>query len=87
MSSVPDVDDELESLRRENACLRTLLRLTDTEAAPALGSQARGREFFTALFAARTDVYALSCENARLRKSGWMPAVEGGWCNGTVRPV
>lgn len=37
---MPDVNDELESLRRENARLRRLLKLTDAEAAPALGSQA-----------------------------------------------
>ena len=31
--------------------------------------------FFRALFAARTDVYAVRWENARSGKSGWMPAV------------
>lgn len=35
--------------------------------------------FFAALFSARTDVYAVRWENARSGKSGWMPAVRGGW--------
>lgn len=35
--------------------------------------------FFRTLFAARTDVYAVRWENARSGKSGWMPAVRGGW--------
>jgi superfamily II DNA or RNA helicase len=35
--------------------------------------------FFAALFAARTDVYALRWENSRSGRSGWMPAVRGGW--------
>lgn len=38
--------------------------------------------FFAALFRARTDVYALRWENARSGKSGWMPAVRGGWRKG-----
>ena len=37
---MPDLSDELESLRRENARLRRLLRLTDAEAAPARGTLA-----------------------------------------------
>lgn len=37
---------------------------------------------FSALFAARTDVYALRWENARTGKAGWMPAVRGGWRKG-----
>ena len=40
MAAVPDINDELESLRRENARLRKLLRLTEAEAAPAHGTQA-----------------------------------------------
>ncbi len=95
-----DVDDELESLRRENARLRKLLKLTDAEAAPARGAQAAWFDrspgpvdassspqskvhFFAALFGARKDVYAIRWENARSGKSGWMPAVEGGWRKGT----
>lgn len=42
--------------------------------------------FFRALFAARTDVYAIRWDNARTGKSGWSPAVEGGWRKGTTRP-
>jgi superfamily II DNA or RNA helicase len=38
--------------------------------------------FFGALFAARTDVYAVRWENARSGKSGWSPAVRGGWRKG-----
>lgn len=34
--------------------------------------------FFGALFAARTDVYALRYGNQRTGKSGWVPAVRGG---------
>jgi hypothetical protein len=96
MAVVPDVNDELESLRRENVRLRRLLKLTNAEAAPAIGTQAawfdkspgsvdagshpeKKVQFYAALFGARTDVYALRWENARSGKSGWMPAVEGGW--------
>jgi len=42
--------------------------------------------FFRRLFAARTDVYAIRWENARTGRSGWSPAVEGGWRKGTNRP-
>ena len=35
--------------------------------------------FFGALFAARTNVYAVRWENARAGKAGWLPAVRGGW--------
>jgi len=38
--------------------------------------------FFAALFAARPDVYALRWENARSGRSGWTPAVRGGWRKG-----
>jgi len=37
---------------------------------------------YRTLFAARTDVYAQRWENARSGKSGWMPAVRGGWRKG-----
>lgn len=40
--------------------------------------------FFASLFAARTDVYALRWENKRTGRSGWMPAVEGGWRKGAA---
>ena len=38
--------------------------------------------FFGALFAARTDVYATRFDNHRTGKSGWVPAVRGGWRKG-----
>lgn len=38
--------------------------------------------FFASLFAARRDVYALRWENARWGRSGWTPAVRGGWRKG-----
>ena len=38
--------------------------------------------FFGALFAARTDVYAVRYDNQRTGKSGWVPAVHGGWLKG-----
>lgn len=48
-----------------------------------------GREkvrFFRALFAARQDVYATRWENVRAGRSGWVPAVAGGWRRGETRP-
>ena len=38
--------------------------------------------FFGALFAARTDVYAIRFDNQRTGKCGWIPAVRGGWRKG-----
>jgi len=38
--------------------------------------------FFGALFAARTDVYAVRYENRRAGRAGWVPAVWGGWRKG-----
>jgi hypothetical protein len=38
--------------------------------------------FFGALFAARTDVYAVRFDNRRTGKAGWVPAVRGGWRKG-----
>ena len=38
--------------------------------------------FFGALFAARTDVYAIRFDNQRTGKSGWVPAVRGAWQKG-----
>jgi hypothetical protein len=37
---------------------------------------------FGALFAARTDIYAVRWENARTGQKGWLPAVRGGWRKG-----
>jgi hypothetical protein len=36
---------------------------------------------YRALFRGRDDVCALRWENARTRRSGWSPAVKGGWVN------
>jgi hypothetical protein len=36
---------------------------------------------FRALFRGRDDVYALRWDNSRTGKSGWGPAVKGGWAN------
>jgi hypothetical protein len=38
--------------------------------------------FFGALFAARTDVYAVRYDNPRTGRGGWVPAVRGGWRKG-----
>jgi len=38
--------------------------------------------FFGALFAARTDIYAIRIENSRTGWKGWLPAVRGGWQRG-----
>jgi hypothetical protein len=47
------------------------------------GSPAEAKvALFGALFAARTDVYAIRWENARSGKAGWLPAVRGGWRKG-----
>jgi superfamily II DNA or RNA helicase len=97
---MPDISEELDSLRRENARLRKLLELTDIEAAPARGTQIALFDkspgpvnvssapqakvaFYAALFGARKDVYAVRWESARSGKSGWMPAVQGGWRKGS----
>ena len=40
--------------------------------------------FFASMFAARTDVHAVRWENARTGRSGWMPAVRGGWRKGVA---
>ena len=36
---------------------------------------------FRSLFAGREDVHALRWESARTGKTGWSPAVVGGWAN------
>jgi superfamily II DNA or RNA helicase len=38
--------------------------------------------FYGALFAARTDVYAIRYDNLRTGRGGWVPAVRGGWRKG-----
>lgn len=39
-------------------------------------------EFFAALFAARTDIYATRWENPRTGRAGWLPAIRGRWRQG-----
>jgi superfamily II DNA or RNA helicase len=38
--------------------------------------------FYGALFAARTDIYAVRWDNPRTGQKGWLPAVRGGWRKG-----
>ena len=56
------------------------------EAAPGAvdvtSSPAAKVAFYAALFGARVDVYALRWDNARTGRSGWIPAVRGGWRKG-----
>jgi superfamily II DNA or RNA helicase len=52
----------------------------------ALSTEQEKVRFFRTLFAARRDVYALRWEDTRTGRSGWVPAVEGGWRKGTKRP-
>ncbi|MDN5795791.1 MAG: DEAD/DEAH box helicase [Intrasporangium sp.] len=90
---------ELDALRRENARLRRLLRMSDQDAVlpgptqtafferdPGLINARSSPEakvrFFRALFSARRDVYAYWWENQRTGRSGWLPAVAGGWRKG-----
>ena len=40
---------------------------------------------FGALFAARTDVYALRWENTQTGRAGWLPAIRGRWRKGMRR--
>ncbi len=47
------------------------------------GSPAEAKvALFGALFAARTDIYAVRWENARTGRAGWLPAVRDGWRKG-----
>jgi superfamily II DNA or RNA helicase len=41
--------------------------------------------FFSALFAARTDVYAVRYDNQRTGRTGWVPAMRGGFRKGVPR--
>ncbi|HEX2704995.1 MAG TPA: hypothetical protein VHM65_04495 [Candidatus Lustribacter sp.] len=51
--------------------------LVDARSAPAAKVA-----FYSALFGARKDAYAVRWENTRSGASGWMPAVRGGWRRG-----
>jgi superfamily II DNA or RNA helicase len=84
---------EVERLRAENQQLRTLLSLSQqtqtilTRGAPepppaGTDSPASADEkiaLVRRLFGGRDDVYALRWENVRTGKSGYVPAVVGGW--------
>ena len=84
---------EVERLRAENEQLRTLLSLSQqtqtilTRGAPepppaGTDSPASADEkiaLVRRLFGGRDDVYALRWENARTGKSGYVPAIVGGW--------
>ncbi|MHB1475815.1 MAG: TOTE conflict system archaeo-eukaryotic primase domain-containing protein, partial [Dermatophilaceae bacterium] len=50
----------------------------------ASSSPAAKIAFFASMFAARSDVHAVRWENARTGRSGWMPAVRGGWRKGVA---
>ena len=92
---------ELERLRAENARLSRLLDLRGQDTTPApeqlsapvappgLVTMASPVEdklaLFTDRFRARADVYAVRWENTRTGRSGWMPAVAGGWRKGMDR--
>jgi len=77
--------------RREATTLwkATLFSNTESIARPPVVDRHSSPEekvaLFRTLFAGRDDVYALRWENQRTGKSGWGPAVRGGWAN-TRRP-
>jgi hypothetical protein len=66
------VEAELARLRAENARL--------------LAGRREGGVLWRAV-AARTDVYATRYDNQRTGKSGWVPAVRGGWQKGVRHEV
>ena len=80
---------ELEGLRAENERLRTLLaqrlRTADDPAeasrTPVSLDRSAGEKvgLIRQLFRGRKDVYGERWENARTGRSGYVPAVEGGW--------
>jgi superfamily II DNA or RNA helicase len=56
----------------------------ETEVLPKVDASATNETkvgLFLRLFVGRDDVWALRWENARTGKSGWGPAVRGGWAN------
>jgi hypothetical protein len=91
---------QLARLKSENARLLRLLDLTPAQARPPGPTQTgifdgppamvdasspQGRRLpFVSMFAARSDVYAVRWENARTGRSGWMPAIRGGWRKGVA---
>lgn len=71
---------------RQPAATQTGLFLDRPGPVTAAASGPDKVRFFRTLFAARTDVYATRWENARTNRSGWVPAVAGGWRKGENRP-
>jgi superfamily II DNA or RNA helicase len=81
LRGVLGLDDRLDDGHRR-AWAPTLFN-QPVEAA-ALDSTAELEEklaLFRSLFGARCDVFALRWENSSTEKSGWSPAVRGGWAN------
>jgi hypothetical protein len=71
---------EVAALRAENARLRRLLDLTPEQARPPAATQ-------TGLFLDRPHRRVRDpVGERRTGRSGWSPAVEGGWRKGTNRP-
>jgi len=71
---------------RPPAAAQTGLFLDRPGPVTASSSGSNKVRFFRTLFAGRSDVYAIRWDNARTGKSGWSPAVEGGWRKGNNRP-
>lgn len=86
------LEEEVNRLRADNERLRTLLALS--QRTPSVLSQKRPTQAVLSsgpasssekvalirdLFRGREDVYAVRWENARMGKSGYVPAVAGGW--------
>jgi len=75
------------STRQPTAAWTPRLFAGDESAAPVVvtvdrsSSTAEKIALFASLFSGREDVYALRWENERSGKSGWGPAVRGGWSN------
>jgi hypothetical protein len=95
-----ETSGEVERLRAENNRLRTLLTARQTGMAIAVqeprstgqapGTAADKIALIRSLFRGREDVYALRWESARTGKSGYAPAVAGGWAPrgaGTYLPL
>ncbi|WP_454294970.1 TOTE conflict system archaeo-eukaryotic primase domain-containing protein [Salana multivorans] len=93
------LEQERDRLAAENRRLAKLLELRGQDTSPspeqptvtslpggpvsAMSPNADKVAFYLDLFRARTDTYATRWENARTGRSGWVPAVPGGWRKGT----
>lgn len=89
---------QLGALRAENGRLRRLLEISGQDTTPAaeqpaapltaLGAISMTTHpttkvaFFASIFRTRPDRYAVRWDNARNGRSGWVPAVAGGWRKG-----